>query len=176
MNEFSERLIQVPRKGSAFSFGPVALIVVPLVAILYQVYVSKFFEFLAFLDLPLLVTVYFSIMQRSPVAGLFTGGLIGLVQDSLSHQPLGILGIVKTLVGYFAASASLRFDISNPAVRFILGFFFFVFHHFLYWILVQALLGQDAAFAVGRVLLMALLNAVVAIPFFTLLDKLRVRG
>lgn len=176
MNEFSERLIQVPRKGSAFSFGPVALIVVPLAAILYQVYVSKFFEFLGFLDLPLLVTVYFSIMQRSPVAGLFTGGLIGLVQDSLSHQPLGILGIVKTLVGYFAASASLRFDISNPAVRFILGFFFFVFHHFLYWILVQALLGQDAAFAVGRVLLMALLNAVVAIPFFTLLDKLRVRG
>lgn len=175
MSAFSDRLIPV-RKGSPFSFGPVALVLVPLAAILYQVYVSKFFAILAYLDLPLLVTVYFSIMQRSPVAGLFTGAAIGLMQDSLSHQPLGILGIVKTLVGYFAASASLRFDISNPAVRMILGFFFFVFHHFLYWILAQALLGQEASFAAGRVLLFGVINAAVAIPFFALLDRLRVRG
>ena len=34
-------------------------------------------------------------------------------------------GIVKTLVGYFAASVSMRFDVDNPLIQFILGFFFF---------------------------------------------------
>ena len=47
---------------------------------------------------------------------------IGLVQDSLSHQPIGMYGIVKTLVGYFAASVSMRFDVQNPVVTFILSF------------------------------------------------------
>ncbi len=176
MSEYSERLLDLPHKKAISRFGPVALVLAPLAAILYQIYVARLFEFLAFLDLPLLVTVYFSIMQRSPVAGLFTGALIGMVQDSLSHQPIGILGLVKTLVGYFAASASQKLEISNPVVRFLLGFFFCFFHHLLYWTLVRALLGQNAEFDPGRELLLALLNAFVSIPFFLLLDKLRVKG
>src|SRR5881296_2663955 len=76
--------------------------------VLFQVYVPRFFEFLAYLDLPVLVTVYFALMRRSPVAGTFIGAMIGLAQDSLSKYPLGTYGIVKTLVGYFAASVGLR--------------------------------------------------------------------
>jgi len=35
-----------------------------------------------------------------------------------------MFGIVKTLVGYFAASMSQRFDVQNAGVRLVLGFFF----------------------------------------------------
>jgi len=66
-------------------------------------------------------------MRRSPVAGLLFGAGIGLAQDSLSHQPLGMFGIVKTLVGYFAGSVSQRFAVDNPVIRLVLGFFFYFF-------------------------------------------------
>ena len=59
------------------------------------------------------MVVYFSLMRRSPVAGVLFGAGIGLAQDSLSHNPLGMFGIVKTLVGYFAASMSQRFDVAK---------------------------------------------------------------
>ena len=49
-----------------------------------------------------------------------------------------MFGIVKTLVGYFAASVSMRFDVDNPLIQFLLGFFFFFFHQFFYWVLARA--------------------------------------
>lgn len=176
MSEFGGSLLELPQKKAISKFGPLALVLTPLAAILFQVYVTRFLEFLAFLDLPLLVTVYFSIMQRSPIAGLCTGALIGMVQDSLSHQPIGILGLVMTLVGYFAASASQKIEINNPVVRFVMSLFFCFFHHFLYWSLVRALLGQNADFSFPREIVVALLNAIVSIPFFRMLDKLRLKG
>src|SRR6266446_10062108 len=76
-----------------------AIIGIPLAAILFQVYVPRFLTFLSYLELPLLVTVYFGLMRRSPVAGVLFGAGVGLAQDSLSHNPLGMFGIVKTLGG-----------------------------------------------------------------------------
>ena len=106
----------------------------------------RFLTFLAYLELPLLVTVYFSLMRRSPITGILLGAGIGLAQDALSHQPLGMFGIVKTLVGFFAASFSQRFDLENSAVRLVLSFFFFFFHQFFYWVLDRALLGEALSF------------------------------
>ena len=152
-----------------------ALIVVPLAAILFQVYVPLFVPFLAYLELPLLVTVYLALLRQSPISGMFTGATIGLIQDSLSHQPLGMFGIVKTLVGYFAASVSMRFDVGLPVLRLLLGFFFFLFHQVLYWVLVRALLGQLVPLEVRQALLVGVLNGVVAVPLFHILDKLKER-
>ncbi|MBV8844088.1 MAG: rod shape-determining protein MreD [Bryobacterales bacterium] len=154
-------------------FQWVKLAGVPLAAILFQVYVPRFFTYLAYLELPLLVTVYFSLSRRSPVAGVLYGASVGLAQDSLSHHPLGMYGIVKTLVGYFAAFVSLRFDVRNPSVRAILAFFFYFFHEFFYWVLTRALLGQPVDFSPARTLVLAVLNAAVAPPLFRILDKLK---
>jgi rod shape-determining protein MreD len=177
MSEYSGRLATGPSSKSPIArFRLVVLLGAPLLAILFQVYVARFLEALAFLDLPLLVTVFFALMRRSQIQGLFLGAGIGLVQDSLSHQPIGMFGIVKTLVGYFSASMSHRFDVDNNAIRFILGFFFYFFHQFLYWVLVRALLGQPGEFDPRRELLLAILNAVVAVPLFRFLDRLRERG
>jgi rod shape-determining protein MreD len=175
MTEFADRFVRTT-KGTTARFRVVVLVLAPLVAILFQVHVAQYSEALAYLDLPLLVTVYFALMRRSPVVGLFLGSAIGLVQDSLSSQPLGMFGIVKTLVGYFAASVSLRVDVENSAVRVVLGFFFYFFHQMLYWILLRALLGQPGNFDPRRELILALLNAAVTLPLFRVLDKLRDRG
>jgi len=174
MSDFDSRLLtDLPRRNRIFRFRPAVIIAVPLVAILFQVYVPRFFQYLGFLELPLLVTVYFSLMRRQPVSGVLFGAAIGLGQDSLSHQPLGMFGIVKTLVGYFAASVSLRFDVDNPVIQFVLGFFFFFFHQFFYWVLARALLGQQFDFRVQQTLILGLLNAIVALPLFLLLDKMK---
>ena len=149
------------------------LLAVPLAAILFQVYVPLFFQFLGFLEMPLLVVVYFALMRRSQIHGLLVGALVGLAQDSLSKNPLGMFGIVKTLVGYFAASVGVRFDVDNGLIRLLLAFFFFVFHQFFYWVMARALLSQQVAFELQKTLLVGLLNAVVGVSLFHFLDKLR---
>ena len=145
MTEYTERLLtETPRKEAADRFRIVWLVVIPLIAVLSQVYVPRFVPFLAYLELPLLITVHFALTSGGPIGALFYGMSIGLVQDSLSHQPIGMYGIVKTLVGYFAASVSMRFDVQNPVVTFILAFFFYFFHQFFYWVLVARSAGRDA--------------------------------
>jgi rod shape-determining protein MreD len=174
MSDFSEHVLaDSPRRRTASHFRPTALFLIPLAAILFQVYLPRFVEYLGYLELPLLVTVYFSLMRRGQVAGTLIGMAIGLCQDSLSAHPLGMFGIVKTLIGYFAASVSQRFDVENPAIRLILGFFFFLFHQFFYWVLARALLGQDMGFDIAQNLVLAVLNGAVALPIYLLLDKLR---
>jgi rod shape-determining protein MreD len=150
------------------------IVAVPLAAILFQVYVPRFIMDLAYLELPILVTVYFALTRRSPISALLYGASVGLVQDSLSHHPLGMYGIVKTLVGYFTAFVSQRFDVRNPGVRAILAFFFYFFHEFFYWVLARALLGQLLDFDPVRILVLALLNTAVAVPLFHFLDRLKV--
>jgi rod shape-determining protein MreD len=149
------------------------MVLVPLAAVLFQVYLPRFFQYLGYLELPLLVTVYYALMRRQPIPGLLFGAAVGLGQDSLSPHPLGMFGIVKTLVGYFAASVSMRFDVDNPVIQFLLGFFFFFFHQFFLWVLTRALLGQFIDFNLQQTFLFGLLNAAVALPLFMLLDRIK---
>jgi rod shape-determining protein MreD len=176
MNEFTEEFNEPSRKSHISKFNAASIVGIPLAAILFQVYVPRFVMYLSYLELPLLVTVYFSLMRRSPVAGVLFGAGIGLAQDSLSHQPLGMFGIVKTLVGYFAASVSQRFDVESSVVRLVLGFFFFFFHQFFYWVLSRALLGEALYFDPQQTIVLAALNAAVAVPLYRVLDRLRITG
>jgi rod shape-determining protein MreD len=163
-------------KKDVSKFSAAAIVGISLAAILFQVYVPRFSPFLGYLELPLLVTVYFSLARRSPVAGVLFGAGIGLAQDSLSHNPLGMFGIVKTLVGYFAGSMSQRFDVQNPVVRMVLGFFFFCFHQGLYWVMSRALLSEALEFGLERTLVVAVLNGIVAVPLYHTLDKMKYKA
>jgi rod shape-determining protein MreD len=175
MNDYVEGFPEAGRKKERiFKFRALAIVGIPLAAILFQVAVPRFISYLSYLDLPLLVTVYFSVMRRSPVAGVLFGAGIGLAQDCLSRGYLGMYGIVKTLVGYFAASVSQRFDVENSMVRLVLGFFFYFFHQFFYWVLKRALLGESVDFDPEQTIVVAILNAVVAVPLFRTLDRLKI--
>ncbi len=172
-----DRLLLGSQRESRISrFRGWILIVVPLLAILFQVYTPLFFSFLRNLEVPLLVTIYFALMRRSQIGGLTVGALVGLTQDSLSKDPLGMFGICKTLVGYFAASIGLRIDVEHPLIRLIVCFLFFVFHQFLYWVLSRALLEQQMIFDVRQTLVLAFLNGVVGVALFHFLDKLKDRA
>jgi rod shape-determining protein MreD len=174
MTYSGDRMLLGSQRESRISrFRPWVLFVIPLIAILFNFYIPLFFHFLGFLDLPLLVTVYFALMRRSPIAGTFIGAFIGLAQDSLAKNPLGQYGIVKTLVGYWAASVGLRFDVDHPVIRLLLGFFFFFLHEFFSWVVARALLGQQVDFNLESTLVLGLLNAVVALLLFHFLDRLR---
>ena len=174
MGNFLAGLNDAPRKNRVSRLHLAAMVGIPLAAILFQAYVPRFLTFLAYLELPLLVTVYFSLMRRSPVAGVFFGMSIGLAQDSLSPHQIGMYGIVKTLVGYFAATFSQRFAAETTLVRLVLSFFFYFFHQFFYWVLTRALLGESLGFEPQQTLVMAMLNAGVAAPLYHMLDKLKI--
>ncbi len=177
MSDISDQiLIGSARERGVARFAKWGLVVVPLAAILFQVYVPLFFQFLGYLEFPLLVTVYFALMRRSQIAGIFIGCSIGLVQDSLSHQPLGMFGLVKTFIGYFAASVGMRFEVDHVIVRFVLALFSFLFHQFFYWVLARAFLGQQLLFDVQTTLVIGLLNAAVGISLYHFLDKLKQNG
>lgn len=174
MTEFSDSAVHVPpSRMRVWSFSPFAWVLLPVLAILFQVYVPRFFGFLSYLELPLLVTVYFSVMRRQPPAGALTGCLIGLAQDSLTSLPLGMYGIVKTVVGYSAASISLRFDVENSGLRYLMSFGFFIGHQVLFWALSHTLLGTHEELKLPQTLIAAFLNGVVALPLYHVFDKLK---
>ncbi len=166
-------LIGNARERGVARFRRWGLIAVPLLAILFQVYVPRYYESLRYLELPLLVTVYFALMRRSQIAGIFIGAAIGLVQDSLSPQPIGVFGLDKTLVGYFAASVGMRIDVEHVLIRFVLAFSLFIFHQSFYWALARAFLGQQVLFDLQHTAILGLLNAAVGISLYHFLDKLK---
>jgi rod shape-determining protein MreD len=150
-------------------------IAVPLLALLIQVYLPLFqtLRFVSRIELPLLVTIYFSLMRRSQLRGLAIGMTLGLAQDSLFQQHIGMYGICKTLVGYFSASIGMQFDVENSLVRLVLCLIFYMFHQFLFWVLQRSLLDQPVLFDVRTELVLAGINAVIGVALFNFLDKLQ---
>jgi rod shape-determining protein MreD len=114
-------------------------------------------------------------MRRSQIRGLTLGMVLGLAQDSLLSQRIGMFGICKTLVGYFAASIGMQFDVEHPFVRMVLCVIFYIFHQFMYWVLQRALLDQPVIFDIESTSILAGVNAIIGVALFHFLDKLRVR-
>jgi rod shape-determining protein MreD len=169
-------LLNSQREGQVSRFRAWVFMAVPLAAVLFQVYVPLFFGFLSFLDMPLLVVIYFALVRRSQVGGLVLGAVVGLTQDSLSKNFLGMFGIANTTVGYLAASIGMRIDVDHGFIRLLITFVFYLLHQFLYWVLARALLAQQLAFEFKSTLMLALLNAVVGVALYIFLDKLRERA
>jgi rod shape-determining protein MreD len=177
MTDYGDQLLKKPARENWFSrFQVLALLSLTLVAIIAQVYIPRLIPNTEFLEVPLLLTIYFGLMRHDQLSALFFGAFVGLAQDSLSHLPLGMYGIAKTLVGYFAASVSMRFDVENIFVRFTLTFFLFFFHQFFYWMMRRALLGQVVPLDPQKILLQAILNSIVAIPLYLILDRMKLSG
>jgi len=61
-------LLSSQREGQVSHFRGWLLLAVPLAAIAFQVYVPLFFQFFGFLEMPLLVVVYFAIMRRTQIS------------------------------------------------------------------------------------------------------------
>lgn len=128
------------------------------------------------IDLPLLITIFFAVARRNQIAGTITGCVIGLFQDSLTHQPLGLFGIAKTVIGYAASSIGVRIDVENPGSRLIMTFVFYLLHRGIYTLMARNLARMTVGWSWGYELGAAFANAALAMVLFLLLDRLRQRG
>ena len=133
------------------------------------VYISK----AGILDLPLLITIYFGLSRRNPSTGLLLGTFIGLLQDSLSKTPLGLFGIAKTIIGYLASSIGARLDTEHPLARFALTGAFFVVHQAIVVLVQKVLLAQTQPLFTMKLLVATIVNSVLAVFLYFLLDRLR---
>jgi rod shape-determining protein MreD len=146
-----------------------------ILAIFLQTSVPVYFPKFAVLDLPLLLTIYFGLSRRNPSTGLLLGMGIGLLQDSLSGPtvPIGLNGIAKTLIGYLASSIGARLDTEHPIARFALTILFFGVHQGMIVLTSRLLLAQPGSWFSMHLATGAAVNAIVGIPLFMLLDRLR---
>jgi rod shape-determining protein MreD len=149
---------------------------IPLLALFIQVFFPVRLDFLKVFDLPLLVTIFFAVARRKPIAGLITGALIGTLQDAFGHLPIGLNGIAKTMIGYLASSLGVRIDVDNPGSRFLMTFGFYLLHRFIYTVIDIGLVGGSEPQNWGHLLFCALCNGVLAIPLFALLDRFKQRS
>lgn len=169
----------VPHAGreqvEVYRFSIVTAVGIPVAALLVQAFLPLVIPLFAMFDLPLLVTIYFGVTRRNQITGLLTGSLIGLVQDSLPHHPLGLYGIAKTVVGYAASSLGLKIDVDNPGSRFLVTFGFYIVHQLIYYVVAHGLAGQTLSWRWTHEALAALANAALAVLLFSLLDRFRQR-
>lgn len=156
-----------------YRFSLPVTVLVPLAAIFLQAFLPLRMPFFGIFELPLLVTLFFAVARRSQMAGLITGAVIGLVQDSLTHQPIGVYGIAKTVVGYGASSLGVKLDVENAGARFLLTLFFYVVHEIVYFSVARGLLGLSLAWSWPHELGSAFANAILAVPLFFLLDRFK---
>jgi len=159
-----------------YRFSVPAAVLVPLGALFLQAFLPLRMHFFSIFDLPLLVVIFFAVARRNPVSGMLTGAAIGVLQDALTHQPIGVYGIAKTVVGYGASSLGVKLDVENVGARVLLTLFFYVVHQFVYFLVARGLVGLTLTWSWSRDLVGALVNAVLAAILFTLLDRLKQRA
>ena len=163
-----------------YRFNYASTFFIPLVALLLQSYVPVAFHgrlyFFDVFDLPLLVTIFFGVARRNPIAGSITGCLIGLAQDALTHNYLGLFGIAKTFVGYGASSLATKIDVENMGSRFLITMGFYFIHRIAYLVVQHGMVGQNAPVNWLHSLGAAVANGLMAIVVFAILDRFKQRA
>jgi rod shape-determining protein MreD len=164
------------RELEEYRFSPLVAIAVPLLFLLLQAYVPKIFPRLMILDLPLLAVIFFAVARRNPIVGAVTGALIGLMQDALTGQPIGINGIAKSVVGYIASSIGVQVDVENLITRVLMIFGFSMLQSAMLFVINRVMLGNhDLHLLWVHEVIRAALNTAVAIPLFLFLDRFKLR-
>jgi rod shape-determining protein MreD len=159
-----------------YRFSPWVTLFVPLVLLFIQAFLPKIFHGLILVDLPLIAVIFFAVGRRNPIYGAITGAVIGLAQDALTGQPIGILGMTKTIIGYAASSIGLQVDVENITTRILMNFGFSILQSALVYLIEHFLLGIGSYKVLWlHELYRALFNTVLAIPIFLLLDRTKRR-
>ena len=82
------------------------------------------FRVFGYFDLPLIYCVYYGFSLNRPMASVFIGTFLGLMQDSLSGVAMGTNGFSKSVICFAAASTSLKFNVDQGITRIIALFLF----------------------------------------------------
>jgi len=147
----------------------------PVLMVAVQAFLPLYLPFLRIFDFGLLLTIFFAVSRRSQLSGLVTGAAIGLLQDCFTRTPFGVFGIAKTLVGYGASSIGIRIDVDNPGSRFLLTFFFYGVHQAVFFLIERELMDVPVHLSAGHEAGAAVANSVMAVFFFALLNRFKIR-
>ena len=161
------------RKIEVYRFSFVAILVASFLALVLQSYLPLHIPSFTVLDLPLLVVIYVALTRRDPVTALLVGAVIGMAQDSLTRGPIGLLGTVKTVIGYVTSSVSVHLDTESAAARFLTICIFYGLHFVLFYLLGAILLGQLMEWDARARFIGTLVNALVGVLLFRVLDRFR---
>ena len=160
------------RSVAVHRIHPAAIGVAMFVALLLQSYLPVKLPLARLMDLPLLVTVYFATLRRQKMFGIALGTGMGLAQDLLAHDPVGMFGMAKAVVGYLAAGSSFKFNLEQTGTRFALVGVFVLAHNLFYFLL-QQILPSPPQFQPLDLATSVLVNVALALPIFLLLDHVR---
>ena len=150
-------------------------VLVPLAAVVLQAWLPRLLGRFAYMDLPLLVTIYFALNRRSPIHGTLLGALLGLAQDGLTQGAVGIHGIANTVCGFLAASVGIRIVVENNLIRMVMNFALTLLSSAIMVFVIRILLGlawhsnwlDEALRAAG--------NGVIGLVLFPALDRTQIR-
>ena len=147
----------------------------PLTALVLQAWLPRFTARYSWFDLPLVITVYFALGRRSPIQGTVMGCVLGLLQDALTHHPIGINGVAKTVVGFLAASVGIRIDVENHTIRLLLIFILSLLSGALYIFVNRFLLGLPLDSDWPAEAYTAIINSLIAVVLFPFFDRFQIR-
>src|ERR1043165_3771794 len=116
-NRFSSNRISAVSIVGKFAISLIAVVVV-------QGILAFKFRVFGYFDLALICCVYYGFTLGRPVASVFIGSALGLMQDSLAGAVIGTNGFSKTVIGYLAASAVSKFAVDQPVTRIFALFLF----------------------------------------------------
>jgi rod shape-determining protein MreD len=150
-------------------------VLVPLLALVLQAWLPRVMGRFSWFDFPLVVTVYFALGRRSPIQGTLMGAMLGIFEDALTHHPIGINGVAKTLVGFLAASLGVRVAVENQTIRLLLIFLLSILSSVVVLFVSHFLLGLNLEWHWFNELYTAIGNSMIAIVLFPILDRLQIR-
>ena len=163
------------RDMGVHSYPVLVYALTPLAALVLQAWLPRLVLGYTWFDLPLVVTVYFALARRNPIQGTLMGAGMGLFEDALTHHAIGVNGIAKTVAGFLAGSVGVRIDVENHTIRTMVTFLLSLLSSVIYFSIYRILLGLNLEWSWLAELMKAVVNALIAMVLFPLLDRTRVR-
>jgi rod shape-determining protein MreD len=146
-----------------------------LAALVLQAWLPRLLLGYTWFDLPLVVTVYFALARRNPIQGTLMGAGMGLFEDALTHHAIGANGIAKTVAGFLAGSMGVRIDVENHTIRMMVTFVLSLLSSVIYFSIYHVLLGLNLEWNWVTELMKAVVNSLIAMVLFPLLDRTQIR-
>ncbi len=163
----------IQRPVEVFRMHPAALWLTVLVALLLQTVLPLELPLARLFDFPLLATIYFAVIRRDKIVAIGLGTGVGLLQDALSSGLIGVFGMAKGLVGYLAASASVRFELDDLFGRLALTATLVPIHAVFLKLLQRALLETPPPWQALDLVSGSLVNIGLGLILFQVLDRFR---
>jgi rod shape-determining protein MreD len=93
----------------------------------------------------------------------------------LGSKEIGIYGIAKTVVGYGASSLGVKLDLENAGARLLITLGFYLVHSAVYFTVARGLVNSTQHFSLLPGLFAGIVNGVIGVFLYFVLDRFKQR-